>query len=123
MAPPPALLDETVGREDDLAALRRLVTSGQARLVNVLGPGGVGKTGLVTELGAIDWPRCSVTASVFAPLANAQTTADVALSICAARRRLPVDVDGPVAPLIRFLRERHMLLVCDNFEHVVDALP
>ena len=119
MALPPALLDETIGRDEDLAALQRMILTGTARLITIVGPGGVGKTRLATELGhrLVGEFRDGV---AFAPLADAEKAADVAPTICAALA-LREDVDGPLATLDIYLRDRHMLLVCDNFEHVVDA--
>ncbi|CAM3761715.1 BTAD domain-containing putative transcriptional regulator [Kibdelosporangium persicum] len=45
----PARLDEFVGREDDVADLRRLLVADGRRLVTLTGPGGVGKTRLAVE--------------------------------------------------------------------------
>jgi predicted ATPase/DNA-binding SARP family transcriptional activator len=115
----PALPDETIGRESDLAALESLVTSGDHRLVCVLGPGGVGKTRLVTELGHRLLGRYRDGVS-FVGLADAQTSADVAPILCAALG-IAAATDAPSAALLAALRGQQTLLICDNFEHVVGA--
>jgi len=118
---PPALLDRTIGRETELASLQQLVMSGESRLITILGPGGVGKTRLVTELGHRLVNHFNDVVA-FVPLADAQRPTDVAPIICAALG-LPIGEGGALATLENRLRERHMLLVCDNFEHVVEAAP
>ncbi|MFJ6696331.1 helix-turn-helix domain-containing protein [Streptomyces sp. NPDC091272] len=54
-APPPAVLEPTVGRERDIEALLGLVNLGGHRLIRVVGMAGVGKTRLLQEVaGAMD---------------------------------------------------------------------
>jgi predicted ATPase/DNA-binding SARP family transcriptional activator len=114
----PNLLDETVGRQADLVAVEKLLASDRARLVTLLGPGGVGKTRLSIEVGhhVRRFYRHGV---VFIPLAEAEKPSDVAPTICAALG-IPAADDAQEA-LASALHARQMLLICDNFEHVVEA--
>ena len=114
----PSLLDETVGRAGDLEVIEELLTTERTRLVSVLGPGGVGKTRLSIELAhrISDRYRDGV---VFVPLAEAQTSADVAAIICSALG-VPA-ADEAEESLLRERKSRQMLLICDNFEHVTEA--
>jgi predicted ATPase len=121
LAPVPALLDETIGREADLDALTRLVTTGNARMISILGPGGVGKTRVATLLGQ-GLGTAFRDGVVFVPIADAQTADDVGSALCAALG-LQVDDGGAWSTVERHVRGRHCLLICDNFEHVVDAAP
>jgi predicted ATPase/DNA-binding SARP family transcriptional activator len=114
----PALLDATFGRERELQALEQLVVRDETRLTTVLGPGGVGKTRLAIELGrrTVDRFRDGV---ALVSLADAEKAAEVAPAISSALGLQASDDAADV--LATALRGRHMLLVCDNFEHVTDA--
>ena len=114
----PSLLDETVGRDEDLHALETLLAADSARLVTVLGPGGVGKTRLSIELAHRVGPRFR-DGVVFVPLVEAEKPEDVAVTICTALG-IPA-ADDAEAALRSALPARQLLLVCDNFEHVVAA--
>jgi predicted ATPase/DNA-binding XRE family transcriptional regulator len=115
-----------VGREQEVAAacalLRRADGEGGARLLTLTGPGGVGKTRLAlavaTELAAdfvdgVAWVE-------LAPLS------DPALVANAVARALGVG-EGGERPLPEALAlavaERHLLLVIDNCEHLLPAMP
>ncbi|MFJ3417161.1 helix-turn-helix domain-containing protein [Streptomyces sp. NPDC086082] len=55
LAPPPAVLAPTIGRERDIEALTRLIELGGHRLIRVVGMAGVGKSRLIQEVaGAVD---------------------------------------------------------------------
>lgn len=114
----PALLDETIGREAEIAKLTGLLVAGPARLVTVLGPGGVGKTRLAVAIGERAM-EVLPDGALFVSLAQADKGADVAITICAALQLRTLD--DPLETLESALRTRRMLLICDNFEHVLDA--
>lgn len=105
---------ELIGREDDLAALSRLITA--HRVVTVLGAGGIGKTqlALAAARSAIGRPEHGVW---WVDLSSTASTADVATAIAnAAGVRLG---DGDAAALLtRALAAREMLVVLDNCERV-----
>ncbi len=114
----PVLLDETIGRDVEVAALEALLSEGQGRLVSVLGTGGVGKTRLAIAVGhrVAGHSNDSV---VFVPLGQAEQPGDVPGAICHA---LGVrSGEDAVAALESDLRERRTLLICDNFDHVLSA--
>lgn len=112
----PAPLTPLVGREADLAALTDLLHQEEVRLLSLVGPGGMGKTRLALELA-----RASVAAyadGVFvielAPLAAAE---GLATAIATA---LDLTLQGdPAAALLRFLRDKRLLLILDNVEHLL----
>jgi predicted ATPase/class 3 adenylate cyclase len=117
-APPTALF----GRQADLEALVRLVREGGNRLVTLLGPGGVGKTRLAIETAervAGDFAD----GARFVPLGAVSEARDLASAIARALAA-PVREGEPVrAALLRFLSNRHRLLVLDNFEQLVEGAP
>lgn len=114
----PSLLDETVGRHADVELLEALLATQGARLVSVLGAGGVGKTRLSIELAHRVGPRYR-DGVVFVPLAEAEKPTDVAATICSALG-VPAADDAERA-LVSALRHRQMLVICDNFEHIIEA--
>jgi predicted ATPase/DNA-binding XRE family transcriptional regulator len=118
----PMPLTALLGREADVKALRDWLADPGARLITLIGPGGVGKTRLALEVARAfaDDGACRV---VFAGLAAVQGSAFVASTIAEA---LGVS-DNTALDLPRRARlacEGHpTLLVLDNFEHVLDTAP
>jgi predicted ATPase/transcriptional regulator with XRE-family HTH domain len=119
--PPTPLL----GRERQMAGLCALLggdQGGDARLVSLTGPPGVGKTRLALEVAAelaVDFAN----GVWFVPLAR---LADPALVVPTIARTLGLQEAGsaPIAHVLReWLRARHVLLLLDNFEQVVAAAP
>ncbi|MEM1349728.1 MAG: protein kinase, partial [Myxococcota bacterium] len=117
-----ALPDAFVGRQGDLAALDALVFGGAQgggrRLVTLVGPGGVGKTRLVTEwgLGAVE--REGVHQVAFCSLTEAQTEDDVLFGLGGALG-VPLTQKDPVAQLGHvFERKQGLVLILDNCEQV-----
>ena len=117
-APPTTLW----GREDDLAALADLIRELRTRLVTLVGPGGVGKTRLAIEAArqlAQDFPD----GARFVALVSVSEPRDLAAAIVRALGA-PTRPGEPAEPaLVRFLNDRHLLLVVDNFEHLIAGAP
>ncbi|MEV8215066.1 DUF4062 domain-containing protein [Leifsonia sp. NPDC077715] len=117
----PVPLTRLVGREDDIAAVRRMLDEG-ARLVTVLGPGGIGKTRLAIAA-AGDMAAHFPDGSVFVDLAPVHDSAGLTRALA---RALGVRDTGD-APLddkvTTALRDRRLLLVLDNFEQALAAAP
>jgi predicted ATPase/DNA-binding SARP family transcriptional activator len=106
----PATATSFVGREQDLAQIGALLAG--ARLVTLVGPGGVGKTRLAAELAA-GWQAAD--GAWLAELAGIRDPAGVPAAVCAALGLQP----GP--DLAGQLRDRELLIVLDNCEHLVGA--
>jgi predicted ATPase/class 3 adenylate cyclase len=110
------------GREDDLEAVARLVREGGDRLVTLVGPGGVGKTRLAIEAAA-RVAEDFADGSRFVALATVAEFRDLASAIVRGLAA-PVREGEPAhAALLRFLSDRHLLLVLDNFEQLVEGAP
>ena len=112
-------LPELVGRVDDLHTVLRLL--GEQRVVALVGPGGLGKTRLAVQSGA-EYAERSGADVCFVPLANAATFDRVIPTIAAA-----LGMSGSsdqLAELAPTLRERPLLLILDNLEHLpgIEAL-
>lgn len=106
-----------VGRNADLAALRRLVRDG-ARLVTLTGPGGAGKTSLAVELARALAPEMTEGA-YFVPLAPVTDAAGMWAAI-ASTLGIPVEGDEATA-VLQHLADRQVVLVLDNLEQVRKA--
>ena len=118
----PPRLESFVGRERGVRDLQALLRHHQVRLVTTTGPGGIGKTSLAIEAARgiaaefRDGARFVSLAPVREPDAVATTTA-AALGL---QDRGAV---GPRVLLVTYLTDKGLLLVMDNFEHVVEAAP
>jgi predicted ATPase/DNA-binding SARP family transcriptional activator len=112
----------TIGRDAELQAVADQLRSDAVRLLTLVGPGGVGKTRLAIE--AARMARADFTdGGAFVELAGISEHHEVASAIARAIGATPRMGEQAQATLLRVLRGRQLLLVVDNFEHVVDAAP
>jgi predicted ATPase/DNA-binding winged helix-turn-helix (wHTH) protein/AraC-like DNA-binding protein len=114
----PAPLTRMVGREgiaDDLAAqlLRQ-------RLITLVGPGGIGKTTVAVAVAQ----RLSKSYEDGVRFVDLVPLADPLLvqSAVASTLGLPVRSENSLPSLLAFLKEKRMLLVLDNCEHVIEPV-
>ena len=110
-----------VGRADELTTLAGLLDDPNIRLVTILGPGGVGKTRLALEAAAgqrSHFERGAYIVSL-APLTNAD---DIVSAMAETLDFTFYDTGSPQEQLINYLREKSILLVLDNFEHLLDGV-
>ena len=116
----PRALTALVGRERDVAALQHWLADPSARLITLVGPGGVGKTRLAIELArAIATERtCRV---CFAPMAAVSDSAGAACAIAEALGAADVTAANLPGQVQLACKDQPTLLVLDNFEHLLDA--
>lgn len=110
-----------VGRQEELAALQRLLHNPDCRLVTLFGPGGTGKTRLALEAVAA-LPPLFLDGIHYIPLA-AVTTPDSLVNAIAST--LEIAFSGNLPPpqqLLEQLRYREALLLLDSFEHLMDGV-
>ena len=114
----PAERSSFVGRRGELAALRRLLAG--ARLVTLIGPGGVGKTRLALRAAA-DLRRSFPGGAALADLGAVDDPALVVQQVAAALDVRDVSGGWLGAGVAEVLGDRPVLLVLDNCEHLRDA--
>ena len=121
LSPPPVPITATIGREQELSELRRLLSTG-CRLLTLTGPGGVGKSRLALE-GCRHLDDVFPDGVAFVPLESVDDASSV-LRVLA--DRVGASVEGSQAPLeaaVDRLRDQRVLLMVDNFEQVLTAGP
>lgn len=113
---------DLIGRESERADVAEILLSRRIRVVTLTGPGGVGKTSLalaVADAVAGAFPD-GVTFVDLAPV----STANLVAPAIGQALGIPQSGTRSVLDALRFhLRDRRLLLLIDNAEHVLDAAP
>ncbi len=110
-----------IGRAGDVAHAQRLVLDDGARLLTLVGPGGVGKTRLALALA--DALRTHVDSTYFVDLAPVRDPSLVLPSIARALAVPDTGTQGLDRVLAEAIGARRLLLVLDNVEQVAAAAP
>ena len=118
----PASPSSFVGRLRELEHLRELLQPPGARLLTLTGAGGTGKTRLALEI-ARRLEGDFADGACFVPLAPVGDGELVAPAIAQALELRPAPGQSIAEALTTFVRERALLLILDNFEHLLDAAP
>lgn len=107
-----------LGREEELAEVARLLDNPACRLLTLTGAGGIGKTRLSLQVAAEKVEDFSH-GVYFVSLAPLSAPEFIVLTIADALRFSFYSREDPKVQLLNYLREKSMLLVLDNFEHLV----
>ncbi len=112
----PSLSAELVGRETEIAAVSDLLQA--QRLVEIVGPGGIGKTAVAIATGRrlAESDGAAPSGIWLARLETAMTADDVLDAVITA-----LHVTGGEAALLERLKASAALVILDNCEHVLDA--
>jgi predicted ATPase/class 3 adenylate cyclase/Tfp pilus assembly protein PilF len=116
----PAQPTPFIGRDKEFKEVVSIVENPSCRLINIVGPGGVGKTRLALQVAAqkIEKFHHGV---YFVPL-DTLTVGSVQFLVFTIANALNFSFysrEDPKVQLINYLREKEMLLIMDNFEHLV----
>ncbi len=130
-----------VGRQRELAALDARLGNPDVRLVTLVGPGGMGKTRLAVALAERQVERRTAEAGyvfadgVFLVSLVSINTPDQIIPLIAKTLNVPIEISQSTEPMERaaqtattpkeklmgFLAGKRLLLVLDNFEHVIEG--
>lgn len=111
-----------IGRSRELRALNRQLANPDCRLLTVVALGGMGKTRLALELASQQTQRFDDGVWLVA-LAGVASPEQLVSSIASA---LGFTFAGPTNPktrLLNYLRGKTLLLLLDNFEHLLEGAP
>jgi non-specific serine/threonine protein kinase len=121
----PAEPTPLIGRESEVASVTALLRPGdrQSRLMTLVGPGGVGKTRLALGVGA-ELVDVYAHGAAFVDLAMVRDPRLVSVSIAHALQLRETAAGSAIHHLVlEYLSGMQLLLVIDNFEHLLPAAP
>jgi predicted ATPase/Tfp pilus assembly protein PilF len=111
-----------IGRRAELGELATLLEDARCRLITVTGPGGVGKTRVALEAAQ----ACSARfrhGVAFVPLSGLRSAELIAAAIAEALGITLGRREDQIRELSDYLRAKEMLVVLDNFEHLMAGVP
>ena len=110
-----------IGRETELASLNDFITNPDVRLLTILGAGGMGKTRLALAAAEAQLDHFA-NGAFFVPLAPVQVVDTIVPTIAHALGFSFAAGGTPHEQLLNYLRSKQLLLVMDNYEHLLDGL-
>ena len=131
----PVQITPFVGRESELSEIQKLLDNPDIRLITVVGPGGMGKTRLSLE--SVEKQLQNFHNGVyFVPLASLRSKESIVPTIADAvgfkfrssnQTRGIQQKEGESRQqklqLLEYLSDKNLLLMIDNFEHILDGAP
>jgi predicted ATPase/DNA-binding CsgD family transcriptional regulator len=118
----PATFTPLVGREREVAAISTFLSQTEKRFLTLIGVGGIGKTRLSLEVAQL-LRSCFADGVCFVELAALR---DPGLVVPTLATRLGIKEGGrePIVERLKgTLRDKRLLLLLDNFEHLLPAAP
>lgn len=109
-----------VGREHELEHIAEILSRPGCRLLTLVGPGGIGKTWLAIAAARAETPAYR-DGTYFVPLAFASSTDEMVAAIAGVLGVRPGGESDRLGHVVSWLRDREILLVLDNLEHLPEA--
>ena len=114
----PAFATPLIGRVAELERIKGLIAE-NTRLLTLLGPGGIGKTRLAAQA-AEDCAAGFEHGAVFVSLTSLKSSNRIVQTIAEALNFPLPTYEDETRQLLRFLRTKKLLLILDNFEHLLN---
>ncbi|CAN5726897.1 hypothetical protein BH23CHL5_BH23CHL5_09210 [soil metagenome] len=118
---PPGPITKLVGRIEELNRIQHLLRSDSARLVTLTGPGGIGKTRLALAA-ALSLSGSYTSGATFIDLSAIRDPSLIPGAIAAHLDARQEQGESLLDALKASIADRQLLLVIDNWEHVLDAV-
>jgi transcriptional regulator with XRE-family HTH domain/tetratricopeptide (TPR) repeat protein len=107
-----------IGRQTELAGLTSRLNDPECRLVTLTGPGGIGKTRLALQV-AEHLQADYRDGACFTALAEIDSPGDMPAAITTSLGLTQLGRNGSQEQLISFLQNKELLLLLDNYEHLL----
>ncbi|NOY08099.1 MAG: tetratricopeptide repeat protein [Spirochaetes bacterium] len=109
-----------IGREKEQEIIKTMLSDGNTRVVTLTGPGGIGKTRLALQTAAenIEYYRHGV---FFVDLSSVFDTKMLMPVIAETLHIKEFNTNSAFRNITEYLKDKHVLLVLDNFEQIINA--
>lgn len=117
----PAAVTSLIGRKPEIAEVRDYLSKDDIRLITLIGPPGIGKTRLSIEAARTslqDFPD----GVFFVPLAPLDDPSLIVLTVAQALHFVEMNRQSAAEQLSEGIRDKQMLLVLDNCEHLIEGV-
>lgn len=116
----PAFTTPFVGREREVAEVGELLTNSDSRLITLVGTGGIGKTRLAVATAEQHLAQFA-DGSFYVTLASLTKSDHIVTAIAESANFSFSGAEAPKTQLLNYLREKTLLLILDNYEHLMDS--
>lgn len=109
-----------IGRKKEISEIMKILKNPECRILTITGSGGIGKTRLAIQVGA-ETIENFTDGVFFVPLEFLDSKELIVNKIADSTGFNFYSREEPVVQLINYLKEKEMLLIMDNFEHIING--